>query len=337
MKKLLFAAIIIISVPLFAGERNWEVYFTTPGRTAEGHNTPGEALARAIRSSTRSFHGAFYDISSMKIADELIAAHGRGVEVKLVTDTDTYSGEVIDRIVDSGIPVVTDESSGLMHNKFAIIDGCSVYTGSTNATDNCTSKNNNNSILVRSEELAGIYEQEFEEMFEQRIFGNRKENGAFTSLSKKYYARVDDININAYFSPEDNIERIISKRIKKAKRSIRFMAFSFTSDSLGELMIDKFREGVSVEGIFEKRGSGSEYSEFTKMFIEGVPVARDSNPHVMHHKVIIIDDSVVITGSYNFSKNAGTRNDENVLIIESGEITSAYTEEFRRLYHGGAK
>jgi len=268
----------------------------------------------------------------MKIADELIAAYIRGVDVKLVTENDTCAGETITKIIESGIPVVADTGNGLMHNKFAVIDGTSVFTGSYNTTENCTWKNNNNALLIRSEELAEIYFSEFTEMFESRIFGNKKEEGAFAELQKKYYVKLDDMNINVYFAPEDNVEKIIYGRIKKAEKSIKFMQFSFTSDQIGELIIEKFKEGIAVEGVFEKKGSGTEYSEYTKMKIEDIPVRLDRNTGVMHHKVIIIDDYRVITGSFNISKNANNKNDENIIIIDSRELASKYIEEFNRIY-----
>jgi phosphatidylserine/phosphatidylglycerophosphate/cardiolipin synthase-like enzyme len=52
----------------------------------------------------------------------------------------------------------------------------------------------------------------------------------------------------------------------------------------------------------------------------------------MHHKVIILDDSTVITGSYNFSRNAEERNDENTLVIHSPEMARLYLEEFERVF-----
>ena len=52
----------------------------------------------------------------------------------------------------------------------------------------------------------------------------------------------------------------------------------------------------------------------------------------MHHKVIIIDGRIVVTGSYNFSKSAKTRNDENTLIMHSPEIAELYIEEFERVW-----
>ena len=54
----------------------------------------------------------------------------------------------------------------------------------------------------------------------------------------------------------------------------------------------------------------------------------------MHHKVILIDGETVITGSYNFSKNAETSNDENILILKNREIAGAFLREFRRCWTG---
>ncbi|HPS57331.1 MAG TPA: phospholipase D-like domain-containing protein [Spirochaetota bacterium] len=335
MHKAILAFLLVLSfstITIPAG--NWEVYFTDPGGTCSGCTTPEDALAGLLADCRSSFYGAFYDISAMRIITALIEAHRRGVDVKLVTDDENFSGPGITMLLDAGIAVVTDESPSLMHNKFAVIDRETIFTGSYNTTDNCGHKNNNNAVMFRSVELAEIYLVEFEEMFEGRIFGNKRETGPFAELTREYYADVNGIDVNVYFAPENNVERIILNRIRKAKSSVYFMCFSFTSDDIGELIISRHKEGIKVAGIFEKKGINNDYSEFTKMKIEGVPVETDSNIHVMHHKVIIIDGYRVITGSYNLSANANTKNDENIIIIDSREIAALYMKEFARLYKG---
>lgn len=329
--------LILFSAFTAAAGQGWEVCFTDPSNFRKDANTPEAVLLREIRNSVSSFYGAFYDISSKAVVTELIQAKKRGIDVRLVTDDENFDGECITLLLDAGIPIVNDNRPGLMHNKFAVIDGEVLFNGSYNTTDNCAYKNNNNAVVFRSVELAAIYLQEFDEMFTMGIFGNRKEKGPFVSLTKSYYASVDGIDINAYFAPEDNIERIIYNRIKKARVSVYFMYFSFTSDELGELLIDKHKEGIRVAGIFEKTGSGSEYSEYTKMKIEGLPVELDTNRYNMHHKVLIIDGVRVITGSYNLSRNADMQNDENIMIIDSRDIAARFLEEFNRLYPGGIK
>lgn len=337
MKKYIFITLLIVSQSVTGTEKKIEICFSDPERIRKSIPAPEERLIKLINSSTQYVNGAFYDISSIRVAEAFVNASKRGVKVRLVTDSDNLSGKAVESIIDAGIPVVEDNKPGLMHNKFAVIDRSIVYTGSTNATDNCAFKNNNNSIIIKSPELADIYNAEFEEMFTHGVFGNKKDPFPFAPLKNKYYVKIDNININAYFSPEDNVERIINSRIEKAKKSIRFMAFSFTSDAIAETMISKFKEGLDVEGVFERKGSNSEHSEFTKMMIEGVPVIKDRNHRIMHHKVIIIDDRTVITGSFNFSRNANRKNDENTLIIENPEIASIYLDEFKRVYNRGKK
>ena len=89
-------------------------------------------------------------------------------------------------------------------------------------------------------------------------------------------------------------------------------------------------------GVMEARqvasNTGSDYERF---LAAGLDVRLDGNPNNMHHKVLIIDEQVVVTGSYNFSLNAETRNDENSLVIFDPEVADLYLEEFRRVFAAG--
>jgi phosphatidylserine/phosphatidylglycerophosphate/cardiolipin synthase-like enzyme len=333
MKLLLFFALIFVFVPAISADWN-AVYFTEPEKNLHKNNysAPQDAFVRLLQSAKVSIDGAFFEIDSEKVADGFISAHKRGVKVRLVTDERSLKEKAYNRITAAGIRIINDDKKGFMHNKFCIVDGKYVWTGSYNITDNCAYRNNNNAILIMSSELANIYDDEFKEMFERHIFKNKKEARPLSFTGNPYFVKIGQANINAYFSPDNDVEDIIVKRIQKAKKSIYFMAFSFTSDPIGEAMIERFKKGVKVQGLFEKNGSNTKESEYKKFLVEGIPVKTDINPHNMHHKVIIIDDEVVITGSYNFSKNASKHNDENILLIEDPEIAKKYTAEFRRLY-----
>jgi phosphatidylserine/phosphatidylglycerophosphate/cardiolipin synthase-like enzyme len=327
---------IILPVSSVEGEGWWRLYFTSPGKTAPaaGVTNPEKGLEWIIGRSKKSFHGAFYEVSDPRIVRALVAARTRGVTVSLVTESDRARKKrsVDERLSAAGVGIVIDNRRGLMHNKFAVIDGEYVWTGSYNPTFNGAEKNNNNAILVRSRLLAEIYQRKFTAMFGEHMFGGRRKAGPFAELTNRYYVRIEGTDVNAYFSPEDNVERIILKRLSKAKNSIHFMAYSFTSDRIGEMMIAMFRRGVQVYGIFERRGSGDAHSEYHKMKLEGLHIKLDRNRGLMHHKVIVIDGRRVITGSYNFSRNARVSNDENVLIVDNKEIAAAYLAEFNRLF-----
>ena len=229
------------------------------------------------------------------------------------------------------IPVIEDkDADSLMHHKFIVIDERYVWTGSYNTTYNGAYKNNNNVILIDSVALAHSFTQEFRELFSRMQV--RKPSGKVAA-----YPRVklsDGTQISAYFSPKNDTISPLLKEIQSAEKSIHFMAFSFTHDRLGKAMRDRFEAGVDVQGVFEERQANNRYAEYKSMKEAGLSVALDENSGAMHHKVIVIDGETVITGSYNFSKNAETRNNENLLIIKGNqEIAEAYTSEFQRITH----
>jgi phosphatidylserine/phosphatidylglycerophosphate/cardiolipin synthase-like enzyme len=60
----------------------------------------------------------------------------------------------------------------------------------------------------------------------------------------------------------------------------------------------------------------------------------DENDAYMHNKFMVIDGKVVLTGSYNYSKQADTQNDENLIVIEDGKVARAYEDEFNEMWSG---
>jgi phosphatidylserine/phosphatidylglycerophosphate/cardiolipin synthase-like enzyme len=120
--------------------------------------------------------------------------------------------------------------------------------------------------------------------------------------------------------------------IEAAQERIRFMAFTFTSDEIADALLARARDGVVVRGVVEARNAEREYSEYERLRRELHDVLPDGNPYIMHHKVIIIDDATVITGSYNVTASAEDSNDENVLIIHDAEVAALFVEEFGRVY-----
>jgi phosphatidylserine/phosphatidylglycerophosphate/cardiolipin synthase-like enzyme len=218
-----------------------------------------------------------------------------------------------------------------MHNKFLIFDGQSVWTGSTNLTENGNFRNNNNSLLIDSPELAQIYEREFEEMWAGE-FGARA-----PSSIKQQSLTIQGTPVQALFAAEDHVVSALVPLIESAEESIRFMAFSFTHDELGQAMLERTEAGIDLQGIFETRGSETEHSELVNLYCAGLPVRQDGNAGSMHHKVVIIDGRIVVTGSANFSNNADRFNDENVLIIANQDLAQAYLREFERRWAEAAE
>ncbi len=309
----------------------YQLYFTSPQYPDEPEtrvDTIMQGLIQVINSAQRSLDIAIYELDLEDVGDAILAARDRGVEVRLVTDTDELEElETLIRLEEEGIPIVPDERSPIMHNKFVVVDGQAVWTGSWNFTPNGTFRNNNNAIYIQSPELAQNYAAEFEEMFAQKAFGPKS-----PANTPNPRITLGDTLIETCFSPEDECAAQVVDLINQAQQSIRFMAFSFTHDAIGKAVRDRAKAGVTVQGVFETRGSETEYSEFGRMKKQGLDVWQDGNPYTLHHKVFIIDDQTVVLGSLNFSNNADESNDENILIIHNADIAGQYVAEFQRVY-----
>jgi len=324
---------ILISTALFSSDIN--VYFTTPGQK---ESVILNELCSFIKASEKTIDVAVFDLDNMRVADALISAKKKGVIVRIVTDYDNLGNSAVKKLASGGIEIVSDKRKPFMHNKFAVSDSKRVWTGSYNFTDNCTFKNNNNAIVFESDNLAAVYSEEFEEMFSDGIFGNKKDNTILGIKGKdKYYDKIGNTDLNIFFSPEDDVERIIVKMIEKAETSIDFLAFSFTSAPIADAIIKKMKSGVKVRGVYDGSGASGTGSQYVKLVLEGAEIRIRKGAGVMHNKVFIIDGKRVITGSYNFTKAASKKNDENIAVIGSFEIASIFSGEFEKIYSKSSK
>lgn len=313
----------------------YSIYFTDPGgKAAESlRGGPDAALAQAIREARLGVDLAVLRLNLWSVRDALIRAHRNGVSVRVVTDSQYMDETEIQDLIATGIPVVEDRQSSLMHNKFAVIDRLQVWTGSMNMTVGDAYRNNNNLVRIRSELLAENYTREFDEMFEQHRFGAGSPSDTPHPLLSLNGARLEN-----YFSPDDGVSRRLEKLIRSARASIYFMAFSFTSEELAAALLERQRAGVEISGVMEasqvESNIGSQYDRFVAA---GMDVRLDDNPNDMHHKVLVIDRRYVAFGSYNFTLSAERRNDENILIIDDPELAQRFLAEFDRLYAQAGK
>jgi phosphatidylserine/phosphatidylglycerophosphate/cardiolipin synthase-like enzyme len=308
----------------------WQVYFTAPTGSSDRSLYTGGidiALAQAIDAARGTLDIAAFEFNNPVLTTAVLNAHTRGVRVRMVADNQHGVGAdstSYTQFVAAGIPVVDDGRSALMHNKFMIIDGTVVWTGSWNYTINDTYRNNNNAIALRSRRAVQSYQAEFNEMFERREFGPRSSVGNAVSFNQ------DGTPIRILFAPEDDVIGAITQELNKATSAIRFMTFSFTVDSIAEVIQSRAAAGAQVQGIFETTGSETAFSELRPLFCAGLAVRQDGNPFILHHKVFIVNDDIVITGSFNISDNATRSNDENLIIIQDRVLAAQYIAEFER-------
>jgi phosphatidylserine/phosphatidylglycerophosphate/cardiolipin synthase-like enzyme len=309
-----------------------EVFFTTPANPTPPTARLDARLSALIDGAQRSIDVAVYDFELVPLAEALVRAHERGVRVRLVTDSDYAEEPGPTTLQAAGVPIVTDERTPFMHNKFVVIDGYRVWTGSWNFTEAGTTRHNNNVVLARSSKLATNYTAEFEEMFVDGAFGT-------TSPAAIPYPvlDLDGVRVETIYGSEGDAAARIVDLIQDAEESVHFMAFVLTDDAITRALIAQHRAGLEIAGVLEARHTGSLGAAYPALRQAGVDVLEDGNPYLMHHKVILLDRAIVVTGSYNFSANAANNNDENVLILHDPEIAGAYMDEFARVYTLGSE
>ncbi len=292
-------------------DKNIEAYFCPEDRC-------DKKLFDRIYESKQSVHCAFFDLDLKKIIQLLELKHKYGFDIKVVVDD--YNKEDLENYSF----IKFDTSSQYSHNKFCIIDNNIITTGSFNPTDKGAFFNNNNLIIIESKLLAENYEQEFKELW-QNMFGEG-------SKVKNPEIKWNKKRINNYFCPEDRCGDRIYAELMKAKNEIYFMIFSFTHGKIANALVMKKKEGLDIKGVLEK-SQNSRYNKKPLLEYQNISVKWDRNKYNMHHKTIIIDKKIVITGSFNPSNNADKNNDENIIIIEDEKLAERYLEEFESIWN----
>ena len=148
----------------------------------------------------------------------------------------------------------------------------------------------------------------------------------FRGLARKFGSVLD---IQAHFSPKGGCQDAIVRELKAARREILVMAYSFTADPLTFALVEAKKLGLTVEIVLDKSNELEHYSDLHFFIENSMDVLIDHDHAIAHNKIIIIDKTTLITGSFNFTNQAEHENAENLLIIKGQpELLSRYRENF---------
>jgi phosphatidylserine/phosphatidylglycerophosphate/cardiolipin synthase-like enzyme len=319
----------------------------------------GEFLAAA----KKTLDLALYDFdleqpTARLVASALTSTAHQGVAVRLAFNVDHARpipvpppprGEpsVIDSldVPTRGIGGVPD----LMHHKFVIRDGETVWTGSTNWTDDSWSREENVIAIVDSEEVAQAYTTDFEQLW-------TTEDVAQSGFVEPNPIRVGQIRVRTWFTPGhgEALATRLAHRIARAKKRVRIASPVITSGPVLGALAETISDGkVDVAGVvdatqmkgvyhqWELNGNAEWKVPLIRRVLGGAPfTGKESTPYgqgdvhdYMHAKVAVLDD-YVFTGSYNMS-HSGEVNAENVLEIRDPELAErlgGFVDEVRLRY-----
>lgn len=136
---------------------------------------------------------------------------------------------------------------------------------------------------------------------------------------------------SVYFSPHGGATDAIVGEISRAKKKIRVQSYSFTSAPIAKALAEAHNRGIDVRVILDKSQRSERYTSATYLVNRKVPVWIDAAHAIAHDKVIILDGSTVITGSFNFTQAAEKRNSENLLILrEAPDLAAKYEAHWER-------
>lgn len=139
--------------------------------------------------------------------------------------------------------------------------------------------------------------------------------------------------IDTCFTPPSGCSKVITAIIDEASRSIYVQAYGFTDVDIADSLIAAHKRGVKVKILLDKSNLYSKYSKLAKIKSAGIDVLIDNVPGIAHNKVMIIDEYTVITGSFNFSKNADYKNAENIIIINDPIVAGQYLQNWLSREH----
>jgi phosphatidylserine/phosphatidylglycerophosphate/cardiolipin synthase-like enzyme len=342
-----------------------EVAFLTDG--GQPASSVLERLIAFLEAARTSLDLAIYDAHlEGEGGDRLLAAldnaEQRGVQVRAVYNDDHRNHTVpppstmpslLEKIAASvpatAIPGIPD----LMHNKYVIRDGDTVWTGSTNWTDDAWSRMENLLITIPSPDLAAAYTEDFEQLWQKKhVLGTGKLDDLPAALSYQ----GAPFSVRVLFSPGRGraMGHLVARRIGQATQRIRICSPVITSgpilSTLAEVLDDKRAPALITVDAPQMHEALSQWQSdgraswkvplVQRLLSSGVVAQKHSRayqagpPHnYMHAKVVVCDD-VVLTGSYNLS-HSGEMNAENLLEIESkpfADQCAAFSEQVHARY-----
>jgi phosphatidylserine/phosphatidylglycerophosphate/cardiolipin synthase-like enzyme len=135
--------------------------------------------------------------------------------------------------------------------------------------------------------------------------------------------------MGAYFTPPANAVTAIIKVIDASEREVLVQAYGFTHNGIAQALVRAHQRGVVVRVLLDKKSASSNRFVIGVLENAQIDVRQDGKHAIAHNKVMVIDLSTVITGSFNFTNSAATRNAENFLILKSEDLAQQYRLQWK--------
>lgn len=285
-------------------------------------------LVELIDGAESSIDIANFTFSVRAIEEALLRAKTRGVAIRIAMDRgQDMPDTVAKRLAEAGVPVRfvsgSGNPAGLQHAKFMMVDELTLATGSNNWSSTGTSINEENTIVISSREgdplLAGFA------CHFKTIWNQEPQNAGACS------------NSEAAFAPSSKPVGLIKQEIQRARRTIDVLMHHLVFDDLVTELAKAAERGVRVRVIVNAADRAEVTgSRWNRLFRAGGKVRfKQGNAdqfQLMHHKLMIVDDGVLVNGSGNWSGSAFFKNFENYVRYRDPRIVRPFEDLFDRLW-----
>ena len=320
------------------------------------------AIADWIGEARTSLELAQYDFhlapdTAAVVAGAIREASARGVAVRMIYDVGHRNPIPVPPPPEPDVKLISSLGvphrpiagiPDLMHHKYAVRDRETVWTGSTNWTDDSWSRQENVILSVESPEVAESFVEDFDQLWAKDVV----EETGFVAPKRLH---IDGLLVRPWFTPGygEDLSARIARQIGRAKRRVRICSPVITAAPVLATLAQLVSEGKTdvagcldapqIEGVvyqWRENGNVAWKLPLLQQVLGGAFTGKRSTPYgdgtvhdFMHAKVVVADD-VAFTGSFNLSRS-GEQNAENVLEIHDpalAERLGAYVDEVRRRY-----
>jgi phosphatidylserine/phosphatidylglycerophosphate/cardiolipin synthase-like enzyme len=276
-----------------------ELYSTETNNDLQG------TFSQAIYDAEKSVLLMVYTLKDKRIIQALRNKADQGIDVRVICDGNASRG--VEKQLGKKIKLFLRKGKGLMHQKILSIDGHKVWIGSANMTTASLKMHGNLVMGFDSPKMAELIKNKFEGMTAEG-FINPVPSAEISVAGQK---------VELWFFPDndDGVEKV-KKLIRSAKKSIKVAMFTWTRNDFAQEIAEANHRGVKTEIVVDRNASAStNASIINQLFESSIPVRLSQGNGLLHHKFMIIDDTILINGSTNWTFSAFRKNDECFVVL----------------------
>lgn len=294
-----------------------------------------KALVTAIEKAERSIIVLSYSFSDAKVIQALRRKAESGVEVLVIVDA--KASPKAKQQLGPQVKTLRRSPLGLMHLKLLIVDEKQIWIGSANLTYDSLRLHGNLIVAMENPVFAAQVAAKMRDL---------PPTGPVTHSGPLRFLLADQSGELWLLPNHSSIRRLLGL-IQEAKKSIRVAMFTWTRPDLTKALIQAAERGVQVEAVIDRRqGQGAGAETVRRLVQAGIPVSLSQGDGLLHHKMLWIDEAILVNGSANWTRSAFQNNDDCFLVLEpltEGQIAQLKelwrvllfeSERFHHLFNG---